>query len=439
MNEVAPIITQSNLLIQSSYSMTLNEKRVILYVLTLISPKDTDFHEYKIPVRDFAEMFGLSIKSTYSDLKKAVERLSKTSIRFPDPVDDNEIRNICIAPEYVETKNKSYVKVSFHQKLKPYLIQLRRLFTSYQLPNVLYMKSFYSIRVYELMKSEEYKNKPFEVTLEQLKFTLNIEDMYHLFSHLRQRILEPSIKEINEHTDLKVSYETRKKARKVVGLVFHIKKNPSQQMKMYLPPPDNDDGQFVYDSLMHQFQFTQTETKKILREYRSPPELLGETIRYVLEMMSTTEIRKPKPYLLKCIKEDVTAPEREKRQNQKKREEIIREIKTVDTQLEKDDESYRDYVKEVLLVEYEKLTEIEQGTIKASFISNSPKIMRKKFSENFEMSHIKSMFLSFFHKSNPDIVILSNDEYFIQKIPNHETNVYRRDELKESLKGLQPA
>ena len=436
MNEVAPIITQSNLLIQSSYSMTLNEKRVILYVLTLISPKDTDFHEYKIPVKDFSEMFSLSVKSTYSDLKNAVERLSKTSIRFPDPVDDNEIRNICIAPEYVETKNKSYVKVSFHQKLKPYLLQLRKLFTSYQLPNVLYMKSFYSIRVYELMKSEEYKNKPFEVTLETFKFTLNIEDMYNLFSHLRQRIIEPSIKEINEHTDLKVSYETRKKARKVVGLVFHIKKNPSQQMKMYLPLPDNDDGQFVYDSLIHQFQFSKTETNKILRENRSPPERLGDTIRYVLEMMSTTEIRKPKPYLLKCLKEDVTAPDREIRERQKRKEEIHREIKTVKTSLENEDQAYRDYVKEVLFVEYEKLDENEQRAEKDKFFSDTPKFRRKNVIENFEKPHIKSMFLSFFHKSNPDIEILSNDEFFIQHIPNHEKNVYRLDELKESMKAL---
>jgi hypothetical protein len=433
MNEVAPIITQSNLLIQSSYSMTLNEKRVILYVLTLISPKDTEFHEYKIPVKDFSEIFGLSIKATYSDLKKAVERLSKTSIRFPDPVDDNEIRNICIAPEYVETKNKSYVKVSFHPKLKPYLLQLRKLFTSYQLPNVLYMKSFYSIRVYELMKSEEYKNKPYEVTLEKFKFTLNIEDMYNLYSHLRQRIIEPSIKEINTHTDLKVSYETRKKARKVVGLVFHIKKNPSQQMKMYLPLPDNDDGQFVYDSLIHQFQFSMTETHKILREYRTPRERLGDTIRYVLDMMYTTEIRKPKPYLLKCLREDVSKLEREKRHQERKREEIKREIDTIQTRLEEDDQSYRHYVNEVLLVEYEKLTEIEQGKEKDKFISDSPKIMRKRFSENFEISHIQSMFLTFYHKSNPDIETQTKDEYFKKKKPDHQKDKKRLNELKESM------
>ena len=436
MNEVAPIITQSNLLIQGSYSMTLNEKRVILYVLTMISPKDRDFQEYIIPVKDFADMFGLSLKATYSDLKKAVERLSKTSIRFPNPVDNNEINNVVIVPKYVETKNKSYVKVGFNPELKPFLLQLRRLFTSYQLPNVLYMRSFYSIRCYELFKSEEFKNKPFEITIEKFKFIMNIEKMYNLFSHLRQRIIEPAIGEINEHTDLKITYETKKKSRKVVGLIFQIKKNQSQQLKMYLPPPDNDDGQFVYDTLIHQFQFSKTETNKILREHKSPQELLGDTIRYVLERMRTTEIKSPRPYLLKCLREDVTAPEREKRQNQKEREEIKREIDTVQTSLENEDQVYQDYLKEVLLIEYEKLSETEQGAEKDSFISTSPKFMRKNFSENFEKPHIKSMFLSFFHKSKPDIDILTQDEFFIQKIPNHETNVYRLDELKKKLNQL---
>ena len=184
MNEVSPIITQSNLLIQSSYSMTLQEKRVLIFCLTLISPKDKDFYEYTIPVKDFAEMFGLSIKATYSDLKKAVERLSKTSIRFPNPVDNNEINNVVIVPKYVETKNKSYVKVGFNPELKPYLLQLRRLFTSYNLTAVLYMKSVYSWRCYELFKSEEFKNKPFEITIEKFKFIMNIEwDMGGINGH----------------------------------------------------------------------------------------------------------------------------------------------------------------------------------------------------------------------------------------------------------------
>ena len=75
-------------------------------------------------------------------------------------------------------------------------------------------------------------------------------------------------------------------------------------------------------------------------------------------------------------------------------EETQREIETIQERLEKDDQSYRHYVNEVLLVEYDSLSEIEQGTEKDKFISNSPKIMRKSFSENFEKSHIKSMFLS---------------------------------------------
>ena len=408
---------------------------MILFVLSQISPKDRDFKRYHIPIKEFSETYNLHLTNTYREIRKACLRLQDRKVVFQN--NDKTISSV-IVPEVITDENKSEVIISLSPSLKPYLLELKKFFTSYPISEILAMRSAYSIRMYELMKSVKYRNKPYEITIEKLKFILNIEKMYPLYSHLKQRIVEPTLKEINELTDIYVSYETKKKSRKIVSLVFHIKKNPAQQMRMYLPLPEGE-FQTSYDQLIHQFQFTKTETNKILREYGPQPERLEDTIRYVLDMMSSSEIRKPKPYLLKCLKDDVTKPEREKRQKERKREEIKREIDTIQAKLEHDDESYREYVKEVLLVEYEKRAKIEQGTIQASFISNSPKFMRKNFSDNIEKPHIKSMLLKFFHEANPDIVILTEDEFFIQNQPTHETNLKRQVELKESLKGLQPA
>ncbi len=181
MNATAPIITQSNKLIASSYSMSLNEKRVIIYILTKISPKDRDFQEYKIPVKEFSEMFSMSVNSTYSRLTASCKKLQKTIITFPIENNTNEEDDCSFFTNVIRTKDKSYLKIKVNPTLKPYLLELKKLFTSYQLPNVLYMKSSYSIRVYELLKSEEYKNKSFEITIEKFKFILNIENMYRLF------------------------------------------------------------------------------------------------------------------------------------------------------------------------------------------------------------------------------------------------------------------
>lgn len=42
-------------------------------------------------------------------------------------------------------------------------------------------------------------------------------------SNFKSRVLEPSIKQINEHTDITVKYEQKKQGRKIVGFEFSYK------------------------------------------------------------------------------------------------------------------------------------------------------------------------------------------------------------------------
>ena len=42
-------------------------------------------------------------------------------------------------------------------------------------------------------------------------------------NHFKSRVLEPSIKQINEHTDITVSYEQHKKGRTITGFSFRFK------------------------------------------------------------------------------------------------------------------------------------------------------------------------------------------------------------------------
>ena len=86
------------------------------------------------------------------------------------------------------------------------------------------MKSQYSIRLYELLKSYKIQvTKTF--TIEEFKKLLMIEDIksYNRFPSLKQKVLEPAMKEINEYTDIDVSYREILKGRKVIKLEFHIK------------------------------------------------------------------------------------------------------------------------------------------------------------------------------------------------------------------------
>jgi radical SAM superfamily enzyme YgiQ (UPF0313 family) len=116
-------------------------------------------------------------------------------------------------------ENQEYVDVSVEPEIKPLLLQLQKNFTAYELQNVVRL-GVYPIRIYELLK--QYEHIGFRVlTIEQLKKMFELTNEYPRFSNFYQKIIQPAIKEINLHTDLKViDVERKKEGKNVVALKF---------------------------------------------------------------------------------------------------------------------------------------------------------------------------------------------------------------------------
>ena len=115
--------------------------------------------------------------------------------------------------------------------MAPYLFDLQEKFTSYGLYNVLKMKSQYSIRLFELLKSYAYQlQKTFEV--DELKKLLMVDAVksYHDYGMFRQKVLEPAIREVNELTELNITMEPETKGRKVIKVKFTISKKTNLEM-----------------------------------------------------------------------------------------------------------------------------------------------------------------------------------------------------------------
>ena len=83
-------------------------------------------------------------------------------------------------------------------------------FTQYLLSNTVKFKSVYSVRLYELLvqwKNSDLRKMPmFEV--DKLRGQLGIDtNQYQMIADFKKRVLDKAISEINEHSDLVVSYE----------------------------------------------------------------------------------------------------------------------------------------------------------------------------------------------------------------------------------------
>ena len=137
--------------------------------------------------------------------------------------------------------------------LKEYLIGLTKNFTQYELYNIMALKSKYAIRLFELFKSYSWQNKK-EFDIEELKELLDA-TKYKKFNDFKKRVIEPSLKEINEFTELNISYNTINPGRKIIAVRFIIEhKETSESYASYLKTiekiNENNNickGQFAFD------------------------------------------------------------------------------------------------------------------------------------------------------------------------------------------------
>lgn len=101
-------------------------------------------------------------------------------------------------------------------------------FTKFLLEQTANLNSVYSVRLYELLKQWlEVKKASFELELLRGQLGLGVND-YVRMSDFKKRVLDLAVNEINEKTDLKVSYTNIKKGRKIVGFNFKILEKPKK-------------------------------------------------------------------------------------------------------------------------------------------------------------------------------------------------------------------
>ena len=134
----------------------------------------------------------------YARLKKTIKSLADKSVWITDVETKTETLLRWIERPYIEHQSGT-IRIKFDELMTPYLLSLNDNFTIFSLINALPMKSKYSIRLYELLKS--YQNQSVvTLTVEQLK-TFLIPDansknkLYDRFADFNRKVLTVALKE----------------------------------------------------------------------------------------------------------------------------------------------------------------------------------------------------------------------------------------------------
>ena len=222
-----PTVRQANPLIDASYQIaTKGEAQLIRLLISQIHPDDEDFKLYKISVVDFANLFGLNDRDgrIYERIENASIALLSRTISIRDGKDWLHM-NWLSSAKYKH--GSGYVELRFDVNLKPYLLQLKGYYTQYNLDKIVSFKSLYTIRLFELLKKEEFKTtkngfkRSFEY--DELRDKLGIENSEYLFfKDFRVRVIDTAKREINQNSDIFiVDIDYAKTGRKVTHMVFH--------------------------------------------------------------------------------------------------------------------------------------------------------------------------------------------------------------------------
>lgn len=218
-------VVKSNELIQHrTHMLSVQEQKIVLFLISQLKPDQKEFEYQTFDIIDFCDMCGIDNHSgkNYSALKNAIKTLSDRSMWVLGETEKGTKETLMrwlLKAEIEPGSGK--VGVMIDPDMKPFLLELKERYTQFDLIYTLGMKSKYSVRMYEILKSYEKTNEPVNFTLERFKEAMGTE--YDRWADVKRRIVEPAVKEINRLSDLSVMYTTRTKGKAVVGLSFILR------------------------------------------------------------------------------------------------------------------------------------------------------------------------------------------------------------------------
>jgi plasmid replication initiation protein len=222
------LVTKSNMLIEANYKLGVVEQKIIICLASNIQPTDSDFKTYTLPIKEFNKLLGLKGTPKYSELRQTTKELMQKvfEVRI-----NKKVIQVAWLSYVAYNESEGTIDIRFDPFLRPYLLELKKNFTSYKLENVVKLKSTYAIRIYELLKQyEKLKERTFLLT--DLRKKLGVDDIYPAYGNFKQRVLTPAQKELKKKTDISFEIEEVKVGRrveKVKFVIISVQKKPTEK------------------------------------------------------------------------------------------------------------------------------------------------------------------------------------------------------------------
>ena len=289
------LVVKDNALINASYNLELTEQRLIM--LAIINAREsgqgiTADSKLEIHASDYAKLFNVSADASYKALREAVNNLFNR--QFSYTAEYKKTGKVGIVRSrwvsrifYVD--DLALLEITFAPDVVPLITRLEEHFTKYEAKQVAHLTSKYATRLYELLIAWREVGKVPQLELSEFRNRLGLVDSeYTAMSDFKKRVLEPSIKQINEHTDITVTYEQHKKGRIISGFSFKFKQKQQPKVEAKRDPNTPDFFIKMTDAQRHLFANKMSEMPE-MSKYSQGTESYQQFAIRIAEMLLLPE------------------------------------------------------------------------------------------------------------------------------------------------------
>ena len=222
------LVVKSNRLNMAIQNLTLPELRIIQ--LAIVDARETGKGlnadtPLRIDALRYSQAFDTTRQNGYKRMKEAEDTLFNRRFSFVDSegkmVKSRWIQRV----RYLD--DEGAIEIVFTTDVVKGITRLdgaEEFFTKYLLSQTASLKSVYSVRLYELLTQWRSASKTPVFELSQFRGQLGLENSeYKAMCNFKARVLDLAVEEINEKSDLKVSYAQEKKGRRITGFKFTVR------------------------------------------------------------------------------------------------------------------------------------------------------------------------------------------------------------------------